>query len=262
MSNKLTPKAAWPFPNATEITEDTEPTFEVVENITPIVKEVKEPTKLIIKDSNENKGGVYKIVLAGRGTDSGIGTITQAQYDFWSHPDNESALGDAMNDPDMTEFENYDGETVEIPNECRFEYYYNEYSDIACTYGVDIDSCWITITNPENEEIYDGDLAGITDRIVDDVEHYFIDCMDEHYIGDQKPGHYVYWAQGGKGVYYETDVELAPGEVFDIDKLQFRTEDLESNSVIVTVLYGDEELENWGGSYSGKWADYSVYEVD
>jgi hypothetical protein len=86
--------------------------------------------------------------------------------------------------------------------------------------------------------------------------------MDEHYISDQDPGHYVYWAQGGKGIYYETEIELAPGEVFDIDKLQFRTEDLENNSVIVTIMYGDQELENDGGSYSGKWADYSVHEVD
>jgi hypothetical protein len=260
MSNTLNPKAAWPFPNATELTDQTE----IIENINPIILPQLEepPPPLLIKDSNENKGGVYKIVLAGRGTDSGIGRITQAQYDFWSHPDNESALGDAMNDPDMTEFENYDGDTVEIPEECRFEYYYNEYSEVACVYGVDVDSCWVSITNPDNEEIYDGDLSGITDRIIDDSDHYFIDCADEHYIGDQDPGHYVYWAQGGKGIYYETEVELAPGEVFDIDKLQFRTEDLESNSVIVTVLYGDEELENDGGSYSGKWADYSVHEVD
>jgi hypothetical protein len=259
MTNKLTPKAAWPFPNATEITED----IEIVENITPVILQAAdEIPPEPIKDSNENKGGVYKIVLAGRGTDSGIGAITQAQYDFWSHPDNEAFLGDALNDPDMTEFENDDGDTVEIPEECRFEYYYNEYSEKACVYGVDVDSCWVSITNPNNEEIYDGDLSGITDRIVDDVEHYFIDCMDEHYISDQEPGHYVYWAQGGKGIYYETEVELAPGEVFDINKLQFRTEDLENSSVIVTVCYGDEELENDGGSYSGKWADYSVYEVD
>ena len=248
MSNTTPPKAVWPFPNATEITE-TPVVLEHTDQIPP------EP----IKDSNDNKGGVYKIVLAGRGTDAGIGAITQAQYDFWSHTDNEAFLGDALNDPDMTEFENDDGDTVEIPEECRFGYYYNEYSEIACVYGVDVDSCWVSITNPENEEIYDGDLSGITSR---DVDHCFMDFMDEHYIGDQKPGHYVYWAQGGKGIYYETEIELAPGEVFDIDKLQFRTEDLESSSVIVTVLYGDEELENDGGSYSGKWADYSVHEVD
>lgn len=254
MSTK--PKAAWPFPNATE------PTEEIIENITPIIlEETSEPPPMILKDSNENKGGVYKIELAGRGTDSGIGTITQAQYDFWSHPDNESALGDAMNDPDMTEFENDDGDTIEIPNECRFEYYYNEYSDIACAYGVDIDSCWVTITNPNNEELYNGDISGITERVVND-DYFPVECMDEHYIGDQKPGWYVYWAQGGKGLYYETEIELAPGEVFDIDKLEFRTEDLENNSVITSVFYGEEELENWGGSYSGKWADYSVHEVD
>ena len=123
MSITTPPKAVWPFPNATEITEQTE----IVENINPVILEVQEPPPKLITDSNANKGGVYKIVLAGRGTDCGIGKITQAQYDFWSHPDNESGLGDALNDPDMTEFESDDGDTVEIPEECRFEYYYNEY---------------------------------------------------------------------------------------------------------------------------------------
>jgi hypothetical protein len=257
MSNKLTPLAAWPFPsdNLTEMTENLDLEKATAEQA------AQEVPPLEIKDSNSNKGGVYKIVLAGRGTDCGIGTITQAQYDFWSHPDNSDYLGNAMNDPDSTEIENDDGDVVEIPEECRFEYYYNEYSDIGCVYGVDEDSCWVTITNPEDEVIFDGDLNDITGRIVDD-DYYPVEGQEEYYISDQKPGHYVYWAQGGKGTYFETEVELAEGEEFDINKLKFLTYDLENTTVIQEMRYGDEDLENWGGSYSGKWADYSVHEVE
>ena len=63
-----------------------------------------------------------------------------------------------------------------------------------------------------------------------------------------------------KGTYFTTDITC--DELFDPRKLVFKSTDVEGESIITKVLYGTEELENYGGDWSGKYADYGVVKVN
>lgn len=55
---------------------------------------------------------IYTIEIYSRGLDVGIGTITQAQYEYWSDEDREYDLPEALQD-------NFDYEGNESPEECK-----------------------------------------------------------------------------------------------------------------------------------------------
>jgi hypothetical protein len=73
-------KAPWPFPQAMPDSGDTKPEVEyndyTVDDQPAIQKVFPTP-------------GEYQIEIHGRGTESGIGKITKAQYDYWSERDED-----------------------------------------------------------------------------------------------------------------------------------------------------------------------------
>lgn len=198
--------------------------------------------------------GTYKIELAGRGSDKGFSKITKTQYDFWK--DRVNDLGDALN-------EDYDYEENDVPKKARFNYNYYEYTDVGFYSGPDTD-CWIEIKDQSNAIILMEKLTSYLTGIHGDDEYY------EHFVGenefyinyDCKPGYYLYWIQGGKGVYFESQLDIPEGEFFDPRNLFFYYDEVEGEELITKVKYKEQELDNFGGSWSGKYADYGVVKVD
>jgi hypothetical protein len=246
----FTPTTAWPFPSGNIVPES-----DSVED-EEILKMLSELTETYEKLEN-SEVKEFTIKLYGRGTDRGIGTITKEQYEYWNEHSDD--LGDALNDQ-------YDYEENETPEEARLPYeYYNEYEDIAFETGIDEDSCYIEITDPDGNEVYDDELFSFLTTVHGDSDSCdeATEETDEMYLNTacMPAGYYVYWQQGGKGTYFEGTIFLDKDSEFDPKLLKFNTVDFDGNSMITTVLYDNEEINNDGGEWSGKWDDYQVIEV-
>ena len=242
---------AWPFPASSIVPE----TDEVEDK--EILNMLAELTGAYEKKLENSEIKEFTIKLYGRGTDRGIGTITKEQYEYWNEHSDD--LGDALNDQ-------YDYEENETPEDAKLPYeYYNEYEDIAFETGIDEDSCYISITDSDGNELYDDELFSFLTTVHGDSdscdeateekdEVYFnTSCMSE--------GYYVYWQQGGKGTYFEGTIEIDKDSEFNPKLLKFNTVDFDGNSMVTNVLYDDEDIENSGGEWSGKWDDYQVIKL-
>lgn len=190
----------------------------------------------------------YKIEIYSRGFEIGIGSITKEQYEYWEDRDEED-LGEALN-------QNMDYDDEDVPENARFEYYYNEYCDCAEAYGPDAETSTLVISE-DGEEIFSDELSlflnedtGTDENIVE---------TKTTFISDLSPGYYLYWEHGGKGLYFDAEIEL---DKFDPKLLVFKTTLVEGNEVITSVEYDGKELENFGGDWWGKYADYSLHHVE
>lgn len=194
----------------------------------------------------------YRIELRGRGTERAVGKITQAQYEYWSDEDRQDDLAEAIT-------ENFDYEENQTPEEARFEYPWYEYSDVTFQIGLD-DDAWIEITDPEGKEIVSTELSTYFDEIFDeDLDDHWEETGEFYTDYDLENGYYIYWQQGGKGTYFQFDLEV---DEFDPKKLKVETIDFDGNSMIVKMLYDGIELDNSGGDWWGKWSEYSVIKVE
>ena len=215
---------------------------------------------LVAENPNQAKGDTkeFTIKLYGYGSDRGIAAITKEQYEYWSDEDNEMDLGDALND-------SYDYEGNETPEEAKLPYeYYNEYTDAGFWTGPE-EPANLYIEDEDGNELVDEELTSYLGELHGDEEYYnFYEETGEFYLNeyDLKPGYYIYWAQGGKGTYFEGSVELPADEEFDPKKLRFETIDFLGNTIIQKVYYGEEEIHNFGGEWDVKWADYSVHHIE
>lgn len=200
--------------------------------------------------------GEYKIMLYGRGQEHGFSKLSKAQYDYWEDRTND--LHDVLGG-------DYDYEENNVPKKARFDVdYYNELTDMGFYYGPD-DDCYIEIKDPNGNTIVEMNLSEYVQSIHPEDDDYYDHMFEaeEFYINsDLKPGYYLHWGQGGKGTYFESSIEIEEGELFDPRKLVFITTDVESNTLVTKVKYDGEELENYGGDYSGKWGDYWLYKVE
>ena len=194
----------------------------------------------------------YKIQIFSRGVEIGIGSISKAQYDHWI--EREDDLSEALN-------QHYDYEENETPEEARFDYYYNEYSDVCCAVGPTIDNSHINITC-DGEVVYDMPLSQFLDEVCQDGtdDNIHVDQTGETYLSSLEPGYYVYWALGGKGEYFVGTLKL---DEFDPKLLKFETHDVEGLEVITHVVYDNNTyVDDEGGSWDYKWSDYSLHEIE
>jgi len=212
-----------------------------------------EPTEEKVRLVPSYGPGNFKIELRGRGEERGINKISKAQYDYWS--EHSEDLYEALNG-------DYDYDDNKVPKKARFEFeYYNDYCDEGYWFGAD-SYCYIVITDNDGNEIISQELGEFVDSVHGEESYEAMVEVEEFYMEyDLKPGYYVYWAQGGKGTYFESNVEVPEGEVFDLRNLTFETFDFEGNTHIKAVKYNTEELENYGGDWSGKYGDFSVHHI-
>jgi hypothetical protein len=189
----------------------------------------------------------FTIEIYSRGFEVGIGAITKEQYDYWA--EREDDLGEALN-------QNIDYDDEDVPENARFEYFYNEYSSEAEAYGPDVDTSTLVIKLDE-DEIFNDDFSAFFTEEADTLEN--ISEVESTYIDDLEPGYYVYWEHGGKGLYFEGEFQA---DTFDAKLLTFKTTIVEGNEVITSVEYNGVEIENFGGDWWGKYADYSLHHIE
>lgn len=245
----------WPFPSDTIVDESEEP-FITDEELAAQMELLKSEFDAIQLPATDTASDTITIKIFGRGSDRGIGSITKAQYEYWSEHSDD--LGEAMND-------NYDYDENETPEDARLPYeYYNEYDDAGFVSGPDEDSCGIAIIDSNEETLFEGELYTVLEAIhgeedsSDAVEEEAEMYLNSHCLA---PGYYVVWGQGGKGTYFEGSIDIAEGEKFDPALLKFLTTDFDGQRIITTVEYNGESIDNSGGDWWGKWADYSVIEI-
>jgi len=250
--NELKPNAKWPFENAVKPEDDDE----------DFLEDLKVLEETIEADSEETlpnyPAGEYTIRIWGRTREIGVGTITKAQYDYWSSEDHEDDLADALN-------ESFDYDEAGTPPEAQFEMPYYEYQDVESIWGFDTDDTSMTIEDSEGNDIYSGDLASFIEEAHGNNDSAW-DASEE--IGELYPEHfekgtYVFWTQGGKGSCIQCTIDT-DGEEFDPRKLKIKTYDIQGQSLTSCLVYDDVELGDEGmdnDNWRGQWSEFSVHKV-
>jgi hypothetical protein len=202
--------------------------------------------------------GEYTIRIWGRTREIGVGKISKAQYDHWSHEDHNDDLSDAMN-------ESYDYDENNTPKKAQFDAPYYEYQDVHSFWGFDEDDTHMTITDESGEEIYEGTLDGFVKEAHGDNDSYWeaseeVEELYPHYLGK---GYFVMWTQGGKGSCIQTTIDTN-GEEFDPRKLKYTTWDIEGNTIVNRLSYDGSELDDDGmdsehDNWRGQWSQFDVY---
>jgi hypothetical protein len=199
----------------------------------------------------------YRLSISGYGGEGAYLGLSQEAWEYWKNKidtDGDESLIDYLVDPDT-----FDGDlSRDADFQCDAEGYrhawYESPHEIVHQYGVDINSCYITINEVETENI----SSDIVDAIIDSKE--FSEFREEHklwdnvevedIVEDEQP--YMLQAHSAeKGVFYE-GVLTVQGK-FDPTKLTFHTiEHWNGDEVIDEILYNDELVENFGADTRGK----------
>lgn len=190
----------------------------------------------------------YTIEIYSRGYEVGIGKITKEQHEYWS--DREDDLGPALH-------QNIDYDEEEVPEDARFEWFYNDYSSEAEAYGADANYSTLVIKDEDENEIFNDEISVFINE--DDGTENNMDYISYTAIDDLEPGYYVYWEIGGKGQYFHGGIEL---EKFDPKLLTFKVTEVENCEVITSVHYDGAEIDNYGGDWWGKYEEFGLYHIE
>jgi hypothetical protein len=190
----------------------------------------------------------YKVITYGYGGEYLMGTVSREIYDYFKS--RRLDLSEYAWDSDYAETHNIPEEMQPFPAGSWYEC-----DDIGHSYGVDRNSGTIQITDQNDEVVYEASL--------DDIDGYSDDSPewmggDEYWIDMKEPGTVVFIGTSSeKGTFFEGNLELdAP---FDITKLSLSYDEIDGNEVVNKFEYKGEEIENWGGSTSGKSSDFGFY---
>lgn len=176
-----------------------------------------------------------KIAVSGYGGEATLGTLTKEQYVYWKLIDNDDDINiNYMLTGWAEECEN------EHPEELMLRQFY-DMDDIAHAYGATFDSAYITVTDDNNDIIWEGYASQIEETpegenlIAKEEEYYFSKT-------DHKYGLYCY--SGEKGVF--TEIEVKGVNEFEPSRLRLYIEDIEGNRIIDSIEYNGLESEETG----------------
>ena len=191
----------------------------------------------------------YRIELWGYGSETVLGTVSREIYDYFEE-----------NKIDIAEYATDDDNPFEVPtNMMPFEpgsWY--ECADIVHECGIEMsDFNTVSVFDNDENEIWTHSL----DNIALEESNIIVEEECEYYINDQPDGTVVFFGQAGeKGTMFEGDIELR--SPFDSSKLTFVYTDIEGLLLCSSVLYDGEDIENIGGSTTGKSVDFSLIVVE
>lgn len=189
----------------------------------------------------------YKISMWGYGGEKVMGTVSREVWDYCN--DNQVDLQDIAWDSDAAEEMGLDEDMLPFPPGSWYE------CDSMChVSGVDKSCGTLQILDENDETVYERPLEDL-DGCDDSPE---LECFDESWIGSKKKGEVVFVGSSNeKGTFFEGEIELtAP---FDITKLKLVYEEVDGEDIINTVMYDDQDIDNWGGSTDGKSSDFNMF---
>ena len=190
----------------------------------------------------------YKLSLWGYGGEIAMGSLTEAQYEFWKDKDESDIIGHCTGYDDDNEFEEEYG--YKIPEEAKFcsdGAWYETEGQLDHMWGCEFnESCHIQVDDENGDEVFN---QGLTWEL---EENHGVQLeQDEIYAGNTEGvDGYFCFQSSEKGTFFEADIELK--QPFDPSKLKIYTTDFEGWELVSHVEYDGEELDNQGGDTTGK----------
>lgn len=188
----------------------------------------------------------YTVRLWGYGGEHVMGTVKREVYDYFRQH-RLSVTDCAWGSDDPVDYEELpEGMMPFAPGS------YYDCSDVGQAYGVDRDSGTLQIEDENGQVVYERRLEEL------DGCDVMLSTDEEVWIDSQPPGTVVFYGYtSDKGEFFEGKIELrAP---FDPEKLCLNITEIDASEIITSVYYDDEEVENYGGSTSGKGGDFAFY---
>ena len=193
----------------------------------------------------------YRISMWGYGGEIAMGTVDRKIFDYFKH--RRLSVADFAWDYDYAEEQN-------IPE----EYWpfspgsWYECDDMAHANGVERDSGTLQIEDENGNVVFESSLDAL-DGCGDDSPEW--SSGDEAWIAQAGEGAVVFVGRSNeKGTFFEGEIALT--EPFDITKLILGYDEIDGAEVVNSVYYGEDDIDNWGGSTDGKSSDFGFYLVE
>ena len=187
----------------------------------------------------------YEITISGRGVELTVGSISPEAYEFWIEQE-----PDALNNHIFGSPYDEDDEDNLVPNEDddRFIGYWYEIDDVAHIIAAVKDYGYVTVTDEDNNVVYELDLATHDDiQIDEDIE-----------IDDLETGKYLESWSNEKGTFFVGTITV---DNFDPDKLTIRADKINNEIFINGITYDNEHVEDEGSDTTGKGYNYQLWDV-
>lgn len=202
----------------------------------------------------------YRVTITGYGGEHVYGSLTREQFEYWKNRENELSeyVVEPQAHPDLLESVSFlkkkSGEN---------DYYLDwwEYDDVDHFHGAEHYSSSILIEELDSDD-YD---AEIIDTVYEDTLEEFLDEYDADTIidesdslinKDKKP--IVGMCSIEKGTFFEARFSTQ-GRI-DFSKLEFFATETLSDTILTSINYDDEDLDNEGGDTTGKGFHVVVYD--
>jgi hypothetical protein len=189
----------------------------------------------------------YKVHLWGYGGEKVMGTTDQAVWDYCMA--NQVDLSEIAWNSDAAADMGLDAAMLPFPPGSWYEC-----DNLAHVSGVSRDAGTLQIEDENGNIIFEESLSDLDGS--DGHPEWHED--DEIYVSMCTPGDIVFVGSSTeKGTFFEGEIDLtAP---FDIQKLQLSYEDVNGESIVNSVSYDGEDIENDGGSTSGKSSEFDMF---
>jgi hypothetical protein len=208
-------------------------------------KKIKEQKRLIRAIKNPHR--YFKLDFGRYGGEVAMGSITEAQYNYWS-------------DKEQPDFENYmtskgfgdeNDEFKDVPAEARIEGEFYDHEDICHTSGPEFsDGQYMLISevDRDGQPLQDEDGNFVEDRQIDMKDFkklgVKVKCVAEHNSGSKscKDKFYVFGQYFNKGGWYTQEPIKTGVDGLDFKKMKIEYEDCEGFRVFNEIIYNGENL--------------------
>jgi hypothetical protein len=203
-------------------------------------KKIKEQKRLIRAIKNPHR--YFKLDFGRYGGEVAMGSITEAQYDYWA-------------DKEQPDFENYmtskgfgdeNDEFKDVPAEARIEGEFYDHEDICHTSGPELsDGQTMTIieVDKDGNSLQDDDGNFLEDRQIDMKDFkklgVKIKCIGDHHSGSKscKDKYYLFGQYFNKGGWYTNDIIKTGVDGFNFKKLVINYENADGFKVFNEIIY-------------------------
>jgi len=190
----------------------------------------------------------YKITMWGYGGEKVMGTVDRKIYDYFKQ--RRLDLSDYAWDSDYADENEIPDEMQPFPPGSWYEC-----DDMAHAHGVSRNAGTLQIEDENGDVVYERSLEDC-DGGSDDSPEW--DCGDEVWIDEKPAGTVVFIGNSNeKGTFFEADFPLTMP--FDPSKLTLSYDEVDGEELVNSVMYDDEDIDNWGGNTDGKSSDFGMY---
>lgn len=190
----------------------------------------------------------YKIQIWGYGGEYVMGRVDRKVYDYFKS--RRLSLSDFAWDYEYADEHNIPEDMWPFTPGSWYDC-----DNMAHCHGVDKNAGTIQILDENGDTVYEHSLEDISG--CEDNEPQ-LGGGDEIWVDQAPAGTVVFIGTSSeKGTFFEGEIELtAP---FDITKLELSYDDVDGNEIINHISYDGEDIDNWGGSTTGKSSEFGFY---